>query len=224
MRLSAPPVAEGEDVMRCHRKLHRIVSGVALLWTAVLLYGPVSAQAPLLSGPAFVDALKKGGYVIVLRHASSPRELPDDRTANPDNTPRERQLDETGRKDATALGQALRRLAIPVGRVVTSPTYRARETVRFAQLPKPEEAAELGDRGRSMQGVTEADGAWLRTRAAQFSSGSNTFLVTHLPNIMRAFPEHAADVGDGDALVFGPDGKGGATLVAFVKIAQWHAF
>jgi hypothetical protein len=41
---------------------------------------------------------------------------------------------------------------------------------------------------------------------------------------MRAFPEHAADVGDGDALVFGPDGKGGATLVAFVKIAQWHAF
>jgi hypothetical protein len=41
---------------------------------------------------------------------------------------------------------------------------------------------------------------------------------------MRAFLDHAADVGDGDALVFGPDGKGGARLVTFIKIAQWPAF
>jgi hypothetical protein len=28
-------------------------------------------------------------------------------------------------------------------------------------------------------------------------------------------------MGDGDALVFGPDGKGGAMLVARVTIAEW---
>jgi phosphohistidine phosphatase SixA len=203
---------------------HGTTARMWVLGTAAVLLLPAVAQAQLLSGTALVEALRKGGYVIVLRHTSSPREVPDERTANADNNPRERQLDDTGRKDATALGQALRRLAIPVGSVVTSPTYRARETVRFAQLANPEVAAALGDRGQSMQGVTEADGAWLRTRAAQFSSGSNTFLVTHLPNIMRAFPDHAAGVADGDALVFGPDGKGGANLVALVKIAQWPAF
>jgi hypothetical protein len=29
------------------------------------------------------------------------------------------------------------------------------------------------------------------------------------------------DVADGEALVYGPDGKGGATLVARVKIEEW---
>jgi hypothetical protein len=75
-----------------------------------------------------------------------------------------------------------------------------------------------------MQGVSEADGAWLRARAAQFTPGANTILITHLPNIMRAFPDHAAGIDDGDALVFGPDGKGGATLIARIEIAQWPAF
>ena len=134
---------------------------------------------------------------------------------------RERQLDEAGRAGAAAMGEALRGLAIPIGSVVTSPTYRAGETVRLEQWPAPQIVAELGDRGHSMQGVTEADGAWLRSRVMQFPTGSNTILVTHLPNIMRAFPEHAASVGDGDALVFGLDGKGGAMLVAHVTIAEW---
>jgi phosphohistidine phosphatase SixA len=188
--------------------------------SAVLASAPAGAQE--LTGSALVAALKKGGYVIVLRHASSPREAPDERTANPDNTGRERQLDEAGRAAAAAIGNALRDLAIPVGSVLTSPTYRALETVRFARWPNPQTVAELGDRGQSMQGVTEADGAWLRNRVAQFPSGSNTILVTHLPNITRAFPQQAAGVDDGDALVLGPGGNG-AILVARIEVAEWSS-
>jgi len=44
--------------------------------------------------------------------------------------------------------------------------------------------------------------------------------VTHMPNIAAAFPAVAA-VADGESLVFGPDGKGGATLVARIKIEDW---
>jgi hypothetical protein len=45
--------------------------------------------------------------------------------------------------------------------------------------------------------------------------------VTHFPNLTAAFPQMAAGVADGESLVFGPDGKGGATLVARVKIEDW---
>jgi phosphohistidine phosphatase SixA len=164
---------------------------------------------------------QSGGYVIVLRHASSPREVPAERTADPDNTTRERHLDEAGRAGAAALGNAVRDLSIPIGRVLTNPTYRARETVRLAGLENSQSADELGDRGRSMQGVTEADGAWLQESVKDLPTGTNTMLVTHLPNITRAFPQHASGLGDGDALLFGQDGKGGVTLVARITIAEW---
>lgn len=185
---------------------------------AVLIAGVSHAQT--LEGAARIKALQKGGYVIVMRHTSSPREVPDAKTANPDNTKPERQLDEVGRSTATALGKAWRDLKIPVGEVFTSPTYRALETVKYAQLGTPKPVAELGENGQSMQGGTEAQAVWLRNAVKEFPSGKNTILVTHLPNIRGAFPE-MADVADGEALVYGPDGKGGAALVARIKIEEW---
>ncbi|MGA2713680.1 MAG: histidine phosphatase family protein [Bryobacteraceae bacterium] len=180
---------------------------------------PLYAQS--LSGDAVVKALRQGGYVIVMRHASSPREVPDKLTANPDNTSDERQLDADGRASAIAMGKALRRLKIPLGEVFTSPTYRALETVRLAQFRNPRPQAELGDNGQSMQGGTEAQAAWLRKKVTQFPSGTNTLLITHVPNIRGAFPQLEPTPEDGESLVYGPDGKGGATLVARVKIEDW---
>src|SRR5579864_256174 len=192
---------------------------VTLLAGMILLTCPAPAQS--LSGEALLNALRRGGYVILMRHASSPNDAPDKQTANADNVKLERQLDQTGRTTATAMGKALRDLKIPIGDVLTSPTYRALETVRYAQLGNPHPYAELGDNGRSMQGGTEAQATWLRNRVTQFPSGANTILVTHFPNIRDAFPQFAAGLADGEALVFGPDGKGHATLVARIKIEEW---
>jgi phosphohistidine phosphatase SixA len=179
-----------------------------------------AAHAQTLQGDALVQALRKGGYVIVMRHANSPREVPDAKTANPDNTKPERQLDAEGRATATAMGKALRDLKIPIGQVFTSPTYRALETVKYAQLGTPKPVPELGDNGQSMAGGTEAQAMWLVKQVTQFPSGANTILVTHFPNIRGAFPQ-LTDVADGEALVYGPDGKGGATLLARIKIEEW---
>ena len=186
-----------------------------LLWT--------SAHAETLTGKDLVAALRKGGYVIVMRHASSPRTPPDAGHANPDNTAHERQLDEVGRTSARTLGDALRRLRIPVGAVLSSPTYRALETLRLAQLDHPTTATELGDSGQSMQAdPSGARGTWLRNKAAQAPRpGTDTIIVTHFPNIREAFPDNATALGDGEALIFQPDGHGGASLVARVKIEEW---
>jgi phosphohistidine phosphatase SixA len=181
----------------------------------------VSAQIPTLSADALIGALRQGGYVIVMRHASSPRDAPTKQTANPDNVKLERQLDESGRAGATSIGAALRRLRIPIGAVLTSPSYRALETVRLAGLENPKTYDELGDGGQSMQGISEAQAAWLQKRVTDFPSGTNTVLVTHMPNIARAFPSLASGVSEGEALVFGADGKGGAALVGRIKIEEW---
>jgi len=168
-----------------------------------------------------VKALQRGGYVIVMRHASSPREVPDKQHANPDNAKPERQLDETGRATSAAMGKALRDLKIPIGEIFSSPTYRALETLRLAQLPNPKPTPELGDNGQSMSITNEAQAAWLQKAVTVFPSGTNTLLVTHFPNLTRAFPQDAMGVEDGEALVFGPDGKGGAKVVARIKIEDW---
>ena len=181
----------------------------------------VSAQTPTLPGDALIGALRHGGYVIVMRHASSPRDVPTKQTANLDNVKLERQLDESGRAGATSMGAALRGLKIPIGAVLTSPTYRALETVRLAGLENPKTYDELGDGGQSMQGITEAQAAWLQKRVTDFQSGTNIVLMTHMPNIARAFPSLASGVSDGEALVFGADGKGGAALVGRIKIEEW---
>ena len=71
---------------------------------AMLLAGTVHAQS--LKGDALVKALQKGGYVIVMRHANSPREVPDKKTANPDNTETGAPVGRRGPHDCDGHGQS----------------------------------------------------------------------------------------------------------------------
>jgi phosphohistidine phosphatase SixA len=182
----------------------------------LLLFLAGAANAQQLQGDALVQALRQGGYVIVMRHASSPREVPDRAAANPDNVKPERQLDQPGRASATAMGQAVRDLKIPIGSVLASPTYRALETIRYAKFGTPQTFAELGDNGQSMQGGTKAQAAWLRKKVTELPPGTNTLIVTHMPNMSRAFPQSTERLEDGEALVFGPGG-----VVARIRIEEW---
>ena len=190
-------------------------SGILVLMAVATM----GAQTP--SPDELIGRLRQGGYVLVMRHASSPREAPSKDVANADNTKLERQLDEAGRKGATALGEAVRALRIPIGIVLTSPTYRALETVRLARLDSPTTVNELGDGGQSMQGITEAQAAWLRSRVTETPRSGNTILVTHQPNLSRAFPDWGPSAADGETVILRPDGKGGSALVGRIPIEEW---
>jgi phosphohistidine phosphatase SixA len=194
-----------------------------LLWVAAGLCVFSTSIGQTLAGDALATALRAGGYVIVMRHASSPRTPPAQGLANPDNTQMERQLDELGRTSARNMGDALRRLQIPIGAVLSSPTYRALETLRLARLGEPKTFPELGDSGASMQAQTDGKrGAWLLAQTAELPQpGLNTVIVTHNPNMNEAFPSTAAGMADGEAIVFRPDGKGSASVIARVKIEDW---
>ena len=198
------------------------MSGIRVV-AIVLAFGVfmASVEAQTLSGAALVSALKRGGYVLVMRHASSPAQPPDAAHADAGNRTRERQLDETGRATSIAMGKAIKALGIPIGEVFTSPTYRAIETARLAQFPTAVTRPELGDRGKSMQAIGPADAEWLRTRVMeQPPRGTNAVVITHQPNITAAFPAIAPVPGDGEMLVFRPDRTGG-TLVGRIRIDEW---
>jgi phosphohistidine phosphatase SixA len=198
------------------------MNSCARFFALALVVGALAqVHAQTMSGSAVVSALKRGGYVLVMRHASSPSQPPDAATADPENTARERQLDATGRATSTAMGKAIKALGIPIGQVYTSPTYRARETARLAQFPKAEPIPELGDRGKSMHAVGTADASWLKQRVARAPRGTNVVVITHQPNIAAAFPTVSPVPGDGETLVFQPDGTGGATLVGRITIDEW---
>ncbi len=191
-----------------------------LAWTA---WGAAGAQALAPPDSALVAALRHGGYVLVMRHASAPRAPPTAAQASADNRDLERELDARGRSTATAMGEALRGLGIAIGRIWSSPTYRAMQTIRLAGLHGAIAVPELAENGQGMQAPAEQAGiAWLRAKVAEVpAAGTNTLLVTHAPDILGAFADQAADVAEGETLVFHPDGTGSARLVARVRIEEW---
>ena len=193
------------------------------LFVAGVCLGTSAVAAPTLAGSSLVDALRHGGYVLVMRHASSPFTVPEKSAADPANTRLERQLDDTGRATAREMGQAFRTLAIPIGETDSSPTYRARETVRLAGFSKARSVAELDEVEQGMGGQANTkQAAWLRSRAREVPRpATNTIVVTHTPNIVGAFGDEAAQIAAGEALVFHPDGKGGTELVGRIKIEEW---
>jgi phosphohistidine phosphatase SixA len=201
---------------------------ILLLVSVAIAWCNAPAQAPESRGPApeiiaLVSSLQAGGLVILMRHASSPQEPPSAAKSDPANVRHERQLDDAGRSSAQAMGTAIRQLRIRIGRVLSSPTYRALETVRLAQLGSPQTAEELGDSGHSMQADRSGVRAtWLQMQVAEApAKGTNTLLVTHFPNIMEAFPAEATGLHDGEALIFRPNGHGAARMIARVPIDEW---
>jgi len=91
-----------------------------------------------LSGEAFaqatpqelVDLMRQGGNVIFLRHAATNAEEID--TGVLGDRAGQRNLSPAGIEQARALGEAFRNAEIPLGRILASPVFRARDTGELA--------------------------------------------------------------------------------------------
>jgi broad specificity phosphatase PhoE len=75
--------------------------------------------------------LRTPGAVIVLRHSYAPGGF-DPPTARLDDCSTQRNLDDTGRAQATRIGEAFREHGIAVGTVLSSPRCRCLQTGRLA--------------------------------------------------------------------------------------------
>ena len=77
------------------------------------------------------DALRLPGSVLVVRHSYAPGAF-DPPDAKLEDCSTQRNLDENGRAQAQRIGEAFRKNAIEVGKVLSSPRCRCLETARLA--------------------------------------------------------------------------------------------
>ena len=178
-----------------------------------------------LSGEALVEALRQGGYTIYFRHAATDWRRDDHVAAAGDWTScdpeKMRQLTEEGRGTARAIGNAIRKLGIPVGRVLSSEYCRTRETARHLDLgPVEPVRAIMNMRAAAFVGGREAvvDRA-RRVIAGPPPASPNTVIVAH-GNLMRAVS--GAYTGEAGAVVFKPRGEGRLHVVAEIAPGEWE--
>jgi phosphohistidine phosphatase SixA len=198
----------------------RFASWLGLL-AAVLFVSTAGAQVD----PGMMEAIKAlrgGGLVIVFRHGATHQDQADTDPLNIANVAQQRQLNDQGRALARTIGEAMRKLGIPVGQVVTSQFNRAVETGTLLGFGAVTSTADISEGGLVVTPIenNRRMAALRRLAATVTPSGANVILVTHKPNIMDAFGKDWFDVREGEASVFKPDGNG-YKLVIRVQAADW---
>jgi len=197
-----------------------LASVVAVLLTTSAV-ATAYADAPNRSD--VVPALQKGGYVLFIRH---PKTHPDQADTDPlhiDNIKVQRQLSDEGRQQAKDLGQAFRAFKIPVASVIASKFWRAQEAAKLLDLGKVDASIDVAEGGlvvspNENQRRAQALRKLLGTAPP---AGKNLIIVSHKPNLQDAAGKDFGDVGEGEVVIFQPQGDSKFTLLARVPAATW---
>jgi phosphohistidine phosphatase SixA len=196
-----------------------------LLLSALVAFLPAAAGAqPSAPYADFVNDLRLGGYVIVLRHGATTSGQPNtDPMSNPMNRTSgtaERQLNEQGRAQAKSIGEQIHQLNIPVGLVLTSTTQRAVDTGKLLAFGEVTANPDLAEGASPDESNRRAEA--LRKLAATLPPpGNNIVIVSHKPNIVDAFGKDFSDIREGEASIFAPDGHGSYRLIVRVQSGEW---
>ena len=178
----------------------------------------LAALAALACAPAWAiedarlwEQLRRGGNVILVRHASTLPGLGDPPEFKLGDCATQRNLSEAGREEARRIGERLRAERVPVAQVYTSPWCRCRDTAMLA-FGKSEDWAALS----SVFDVPEKDREYterVKKRIGTYSSREmkgNVVMVTHNVNIASLTK---LSVAPGEMVVVRPDGCCGLRVV-----------
>lgn len=183
---------------------------------------PVLAQQ---ATPTLVDALQRGGHVLLIRHTKSER-VQEPSPMDLANCAAQHRLTDKGREEARALAAAFQALKIPVGQVLSSGYCRTMETARLAfGRVQPSEIL-LHPVYVPIPGVAapppypERIELLKKLLATPPIAGTNTVLVSHGENLRDTV---GSPVTEGEAVIYQPDGRGGSTLVGRVLVTGWIA-
>jgi phosphohistidine phosphatase SixA len=190
--------------------------GLAAFAAALVALAPSASAAD----PALAKSLQRGGYVLVIRHATTNFAKPDQDPVVLSRCATQRNLNAQGRADARAIGRHARRLGLKVGRVLTSPFCRTKQTAKLAFGRFTVSGALLNTV------VAEHDARWrAQIRAARRlfgtkpAPGTLTVLVTHGSVVLDTSGQALEE---GETLVFRPLGSSRFRLVGRVLPSEWR--
>jgi phosphohistidine phosphatase SixA len=192
----------------------------AVLAAALLLLAASEQRASAQAD--WINALRQGGYVLVFRHGATHSDQADTDPLNPSNVAAQRQLNDAGRAKAKEIGEAFRKLKIPVGQIHSSVFNRAVESGKLMNLGEVKPSLDITEGGLV---VTPNENnrraqALRRLAATAPPAGTNTVIISHKPNILDAFGKDFFDMREGEASVFQPSGDG-YKLVIRVPAEEW---
>lgn len=173
-----------------------------------------------IDNTTLVEKLRQGGYVILVRHAITDQSQSDTDPDNLDNCGAQRNLNQAGRDQSASIGEAIKALNIPVGKVYSSLYCRCIETAELA-FGKPETTLDLSSFMReTKQEKTRRVDVIKHLLATYPDPETNNFLVTHKVMLNLASGVHLLE---GGAAVFKPEGDLKFQLVALVPSNRWQA-
>ena len=172
---------------------------------------PTIDPAKELKGQALVDALRGGGYVLLMRHAKQ--------DGVQETLPcTHRNLSIEGETDARKIGAALRELRIPIRAVRASTVCRAIETAAALGVGDVESTPDL-DPGTSW--TPQIHAARARQLATRPAGAANSLLVSHIHPSSN--DDERVQYDHCEIIVYQPGEQGASTPVARIPRHSWDA-
>jgi len=213
------------------RRKSRIATfGIAV--AVLIAASPASSQAnqqelvPRLAPGPLIEALRDGGYTILIRHMATQAFNPDLTTFDPDDCTTQRNLSDLGRRQAEQMGEAFRKLGIKVDLVLSSPYCRCMDTgvLAFGADAVQTSSTLLVGASKAGHGSDDPGIAIRQLLDTPPEPGTNTVLIAHSVTLLYAFGLTSRP--EGVAHVFRPTdlGLGRPDYIGMVKPDEWPLY
>lgn len=208
-----------------------LTSALAMACVALTL-GAIPAQAADTE-VAFVEKappksllqdLRKGGYVLYMRHGNTDNSRAD-RAPSVDinDCATQRVLNEEGRQVAAAVGKSIAKARLPIGDIFHSPMCRARESAQLAFPTQHKKLKENLSLAYTANLTTEQKvpvlAATRKLVSEPVAKGSNRVIVAHAPNMADLMGYFVKP--EGTVVVLRPLGDGQFDYLASIHPDDW---
>jgi phosphohistidine phosphatase SixA len=172
-----------------------------------LMAAPIAAMADEREAWA---ALVGGGHIALVRHGNAPPGYGDPPGFKIDDCATQRNLDDLGRAQARAIGEAFRQHAVQVDKILSSPLCRCLETAGLMALGPVESMLAVASSDRSPEGLPA-----LKQMVGDWRGPGTLVLVTHaftVRSLVGIMPDQAETV----VVRRKPDDQKGLYLVGLI--------
>ena len=176
-----------------------------------------------LKGAALVQALRKGGFNLYMRHALSNIGQDGNLIQTPawwENCAIQRNISDAGREQAQKVGAAMLALKIPIGQVLTAQFCRTRDTGHAMGLGPIEVTEDLNHQIGQRAGF-DINAARFKQLAETPAKGTNRVLVSHTHGSPKTEERIMGAMQEAEIVVFQPDHKGSSEPVARIPLSDW---